>query len=128
MKWKDSTMIENKFVWAWDARPYPYFPDKLDVWTDGDCWIKGHWIQGKFFQSNLNAVLFDICKKANFAPNQIDVGKINNDIIGFCIFDSSTAKDSTQDLSKLYHFSLCEFEQKIDFVPKQSKEVNQIDS
>ncbi len=126
MKWKDSAMIENKFIWAWDARPYPSWPDRKDVWADGDCWTKGHWIQGKFFQSNLNAVLLDICKKANLAPNQIDVGKINNDIIGFCIFDNSTAKDIIKDLSKLYHFGLCEIGQKIDFVPKQSREVNQI--
>ena len=127
MKWRDSIMIENKFIWAWDARPYPSWPDRKDVWADGDCWTKGHWIQGKFFQSNLNVVLLDICKKANLKPNQIDVGKINNDIIGFCIFDSSTAKDIIKDLSKLYQFSLCEIERKIAFVPKQSREVNQID-
>jgi len=66
----------------------------------------------------LNAVLLDICKKANLAPNQIDVGKINNDIIGFCIFDNSTAKNIIKDLSKLYHFGLCDVGQKIDFVPK----------
>ena len=64
-------MIGYKFVWAWDAMPYPYFPDKIDVWADGDCWKKGHWIQGKFFQSNLKAILFDICSRLSL--DQIDI-------------------------------------------------------
>lgn len=128
MKWKDSSMIENKFIWAWDARPYPSWPDRKDVWADGDCWIKGHWIQGKFFQSNLNAVLLDICKKVNLKAEQIDVSKINSDIIGFCIFDNSTAKNIIKDLSKLYHFAVYEEGQKIDFIPKESRALNQIDS
>jgi len=35
------------FVWAWDARPYPAFPDLLDAWADGANWENGHWITGR---------------------------------------------------------------------------------
>lgn len=35
-------MVENKFLWAWDARPYPFFPNLLSIWTDGGIWYYGH--------------------------------------------------------------------------------------
>jgi hypothetical protein len=37
----------NVFVWAWDARPWPAFPDFDAVWADGANWQTGHWITGR---------------------------------------------------------------------------------
>ena len=34
-------------LWAWDARPYPYFPECTDVWSDGANWERGHWLNGR---------------------------------------------------------------------------------
>jgi hypothetical protein len=28
-------MVGPRFVWCWDARPYPYFPSLTNVWSDG---------------------------------------------------------------------------------------------
>lgn len=35
------------YVYCWDARPYPHFPLREDVWGDGPNWILGHWVQGR---------------------------------------------------------------------------------
>jgi hypothetical protein len=35
------------YVWTWDARPFPAFPDLSDVWADGPNWESGHWITGR---------------------------------------------------------------------------------
>ncbi|KAA2237252.1 baseplate multidomain protein megatron [Salinarimonas soli] len=35
------------YVWAWDARPFPAFPDYTDVWADGENWRTGHWLTGR---------------------------------------------------------------------------------
>jgi|GEM_PF-6806102 len=40
-------IVQNMFLWAWDARPFPYYPNRLDIWSDGDMWSRGHWINGK---------------------------------------------------------------------------------
>jgi hypothetical protein len=42
-------MIDQDFccAWAWDARPFPTFPQKADVWGDTPNWRAGHWIAGK---------------------------------------------------------------------------------
>lgn len=42
-----SDIIQNAFLWAWDVRPFPYFPERLDLWSDGNQWSRGHWINGK---------------------------------------------------------------------------------
>ena len=34
-------------LWTWDARPWPAFPLRLDVWADGRNWEGGHWLTGR---------------------------------------------------------------------------------
>jgi hypothetical protein len=36
------------FVWTWDARPFPEFPLRSDIWGDAPKWRVGHWLSGKF--------------------------------------------------------------------------------
>jgi len=42
-------MLDQAFcsVWAWDARPFPIFPRRVNVWGDAPNWAAGNWIQGK---------------------------------------------------------------------------------
>ncbi len=42
-------MIEPVFcsVWNWDARPFPTFPARSDVWGDAGNWQAGQWLNGK---------------------------------------------------------------------------------
>jgi hypothetical protein len=42
-----SNVVQNMFLWSWDARPFPYYPERIDVWSDGEVWSRGHWINGK---------------------------------------------------------------------------------
>lgn len=34
-------------AWNWDARPYPAFPARTDVWSDGSQWPVGFWLTGQ---------------------------------------------------------------------------------
>ncbi|VTZ23244.1 conserved hypothetical protein [Methylocella tundrae] len=42
-------MIEPTFMsaWNWDARPFPAFPARSDVWGDAANWPSGNWLSGK---------------------------------------------------------------------------------
>ncbi|MGH6811309.1 MAG: baseplate megatron protein TIM-barrel domain-containing protein [Methylocella sp.] len=42
-------MIQPAFcsVWNWDARPFPTFPFRSDVWGDAGNWQAGNWLNGK---------------------------------------------------------------------------------
>lgn len=34
-------------IWTWDARPYPVFPSKGELFGDADNWVTGHWLTGR---------------------------------------------------------------------------------
>ena len=126
MRWKDSEMIENKFIWAWDARPHPYWTDRKDVWADAMCWYRGHWIQGKLGQSSLREILTDVCLKPEMQPHQFDVSRINQHVTGFYIFHNTIASDIIEDLRKLYFFDVVESDGVVCFVPRENKEVYRV--
>jgi len=39
--------VANLYLWCWDARPYPYFPARSDVWGDAPNYQCGHWLNGR---------------------------------------------------------------------------------
>ncbi len=127
LRWKNSEMVENKFVWAWDARPYPYWPDRSDVWPDAACWFTGYWIQGKLGQSTLREMLAEICMKSGINENQFNVNLINKHISGFYIFNHTTARDVIDNLRELYCFDVVDDGGVICFIPRENKQVYQID-
>ncbi|MGO4572798.1 baseplate multidomain protein megatron [Microvirga sp. 2TAF3] len=52
----------NVFIWAWDARPFPAFPDFTSVWADGGNWETGHWITGRIEGATLDRLILAILK------------------------------------------------------------------
>jgi hypothetical protein len=38
---------ERIYCWTWDARPFPAFPARTDVWADGGNHATGHWLTGR---------------------------------------------------------------------------------
>lgn len=43
------TMVDLSriYLYTWDARPYPLFPDLTVIWSDAANWEKGHWLTGR---------------------------------------------------------------------------------
>ena len=40
-------------IWTWDARPFPAFPARADVWQDNANWQLGHWLTGRLGATGL---------------------------------------------------------------------------
>ncbi len=42
----EGSMIDmsHAHVWAWNARPFSFFPQSTDIWSDGRNYYRGHWI------------------------------------------------------------------------------------
>lgn len=38
---------ERIFLWTWDARAFPAFPELADVWSDAANYATGHWLTGR---------------------------------------------------------------------------------
>ncbi len=115
---KNSAFLEQKFLWTWDARPFPHFPDLRNVWNDGNVWVTGHWVTGKFGMSGLAAIVRDICVRAGLNDAQIDVSRLSEQVEGYIISGRTTARDALQELCQAYLFDCVESEQTLRFVPR----------
>ncbi len=40
-------MLAGADAWCWDARPFPAFPARGEVWADAGAWRAGHWLNGR---------------------------------------------------------------------------------
>ncbi|MGI4819155.1 MAG: baseplate multidomain protein megatron [Janthinobacterium lividum] len=40
-------MLAGADAWCWDARPWPAFPAREDLWSDAGAWRTGHWLNGR---------------------------------------------------------------------------------
>ena len=40
-------MLAGADAWCWDARPWPAFPARDDLWADAGAWRTGHWLNGR---------------------------------------------------------------------------------
>ncbi|MFP3020622.1 MAG: glycoside hydrolase TIM-barrel-like domain-containing protein [Wolbachia sp.] len=117
-KWQSSEMVEKMFLWAWDARPFPYFPNLCDMWTDCHNWQTGHWIQGKLSQLNISDVLSDLLQKAGLKSDQFDTGGVKGLLSGYVINDQQPVRSIIKMLQSCYFFDVVEQDSKLKFVQK----------
>lgn len=121
--WAGSEMIENKFIWTWDARPYPYYPDLLNVWGDGNLWKTGHWVTGKLGLSGLSAIVRDICLRAGLDANVIDTTRLNELVDGYALVDQTTARKAIENLQAAFYFDAVESDDVLRFIPRGNETV-----
>ncbi len=60
-------------VWCWDARPFPAFPRRGDVWGDAGNWTTGHWLNGRVGGAQGIALLQGLLGRAGFTTDQLDL-------------------------------------------------------
>ena len=53
----NANLVQRRFIWTWDARPFSFWPDLENVWQDSIQWATGHWVNGKLGASTLGAVV-----------------------------------------------------------------------
>lgn len=100
--------MNHAHVWAWDARPWPDFPLREDVWSDGLNYELGHWLSGRMGGDTLGQVVAEICEFAGV--KEYDVSGLNKIIDGLWIKGGETARDALQALMSAYEFSCAEVE------------------
>ncbi|AMY69687.1 baseplate multidomain protein megatron [Frigidibacter mobilis] len=98
--------MDRAHVWAWDARPYPQFPNDVALWTDGDNWTRGHWISGRTTAQPLGNVVAEICGRSG--QTLIDVSELYGGVRGYVTSDSGSARSALQPLMLAYGFDAIE--------------------
>jgi hypothetical protein len=117
-KWQGSAMVEHLFLWTWDARPYPFWPDLTSVWADGDLWKTGHWVNGKIGISSLAAIVSDLSLRAGLDSAQIDVTNLNNFVDGLVIKRQISSRSVIESLRSAYFFDVVESSGKVKYITR----------
>ncbi len=104
----DGRMIDlaNSYVWSWDARPYPVFPNNRDQWSDGSNHARGHWLTGRSGNRTLASVVTEICYASGL--KDIDVSELWGTVSGYTVDQVSDARSALQPLMLRYGFDAIE--------------------
>ncbi|MBL4807955.1 MAG: glycoside hydrolase TIM-barrel-like domain-containing protein [Rhodobacteraceae bacterium] len=98
--------MSRAHVWAWDARPWPDFPTRLSVWSDGDNFARGHWISGRSGSVSLASVVREVCARSNLA--HVNVSELYGAVQGFVLNQNETARQALQPLMLAFGFECFE--------------------
>ena len=112
-------------VWAWDARPFPFFPGNSTLWDDADNYARGHWITGRATSRALSSVVREIC--ALSGVDDVDVSRLYDVVRGYVVGETSGARQRLQPLMMAYGFDAVERQGKLIFQSRDGREIGQID-
>ena len=100
-----SPLVAAAHVWAWDARPYPAWPMREDIWGDGGNWARGHWLNGREGLTSLAAVVGDICARGGVAA---DVRGLDGVIEGYGLDGVHSVRAALEPLKAAFGFEVVE--------------------
>lgn len=105
--------LTRMFAWTWDARPYPDFPQRTDIWRDYDNWQYGHWLSGRLGVVQLPQLVERLCDGLNVA---VDTSKLSGVVYGYLIDSIMSPRSALEPLALAYQFDAFESEGVIKFV------------
>ena len=111
-------------VWAWDARPFPDFPARDEVWSDGQNWQTGHWINGRVGAVSLRDIIEDICADAGLINPELS--GVTGLVSGFIIDRPMRARDALSPLIEAYDLTVSEQAGQVRFSTLSSLPVTEI--
>jgi hypothetical protein len=100
------------FIWTWDARPYPDFPLRQNVWSDGPNWRTGHWIDGRVGAATLPALVSAL---AGPFASDVDVSGITGLVQGYVVDRPMSPRAAIEPLAAAFHFDAVESDGLIRF-------------
>lgn len=77
-------------IWTWDARPFPAFPVSKTLWSDGDNWQTGHWLNGRLGTVALKDLIAAVLSEAGFFD--FDVSGVDGVVDGHVIAGPSSPR------------------------------------
>lgn len=97
---------DKSHIWCWDARPYPDFPARTNVWADGPNWQLGHWLSGRVGAALLPDILTEIVLSAGLpAPG---VSGLSGVVEGYVLDRPMSARAALEPLAAAYDFTVIE--------------------
>ncbi|MDZ4110832.1 MAG: glycoside hydrolase TIM-barrel-like domain-containing protein [Brevundimonas sp.] len=90
-------MLEAADAWCWDARPWPAFPARAEVWADAGAWRTGHWLNGRLGGGTRN-LLAEILMRAGLTEAEFVIGDCPGEVQGYLIDRPMRVRDALEPL------------------------------
>jgi len=98
--------LDHVFIYTWDARPYPAFPNLPLVWSDGPNWEFGHWITGRASDAPISQALSSIL--ADYGVGGVQIPAVAGDLSGYVIERNMSPREAIQPLETVFFFDAVE--------------------
>lgn len=105
--------MDHAYVWAWDARPYPFFPNNSQLWRDGENYLRGHWITGRVSAWRLASVVDETCARVGLEAR--DTGGLHGHVRGYLVEQVAEPRAVLQPLALRYGFDAVERDGRLTF-------------
>lgn len=115
---------EDIYIWCFDARPYPYFPNLDDVWGDGANWQTGHWLNGRIGGGDLASIIKMMLE--DYGIDEIGSLALYGDVKGYVIDRPMNFRAAIQPLSQAFRFDVQERAGLFIFSHSQNRDIIQI--
>lgn len=102
----DAPILHLKLFHPSDARPYPAYPAREEVWADGASWRLGHWLNGRAGLSSLAEVVEHICARAGV--EHADVSGLVGAMSGYIVDAPLDARGALEPLMAAFDFAAAE--------------------
>jgi hypothetical protein len=80
-----------------DARPWPAFPGRGDVWADVGAWRTGHWLNGRL-AGDTRDLIAAVLERGGLAADDFEVGPVNGAVQGYVIDRPMRTRDALEPL------------------------------
>ncbi|KPF65499.1 hypothetical protein IP69_17535 [Bosea sp. AAP35] len=92
------------FVWSYDARPFPAFPDLGGIWADGAAYDTGHWINGRIEGAPVDRLLRRVL--ADFGLPAADLLAVDGFLDGYVLDRPLSARQALEPLGQAFGFDV----------------------
>ncbi|MEO0695246.1 MAG: glycoside hydrolase/phage tail family protein [Pseudomonadota bacterium] len=118
------TMVDATYLYAYayDARPFPFFPARRDIWGDADNWETGHWLNGRLGRAPLDLLFKELAQEADPDGESltIDASHVDGTLTGYVIDRPMSVREMIDPLADLYQIDCVETEGGFRFQARQS--------
>ena len=111
------------FVWAWDARPHPWYPALADVWGDTAQYEYGHWLNGRLDAPSLQSIIRAILADWGFPADRLNIEALGGQLSGYVLDRPMSARAAIEPLAAAFAFDALESAGRLVFRRRQRRPV-----
>lgn len=114
--------------WAWDARPFPAFPQLGALWADAENWRKGHWLNGRLEGAPLDFLLRELAGDAGAQGVATPRPDVEGFLDGYVLDRAMSSRAAIEQLGVLFAFDPLFSGGGVRFVRRSRRAVTPLDA